>query len=383
MDRRKLLQAGTGLLAVSCFGGRALAQAATGSPAFALSAYSRNLQWLRTPQELAKGVIDLGLSRVDLTVSAANGHVDPARAATDLPAFVRALGAAGVEVTCITTDIVDADSANAEAVLKAAAAAGVGHFVWGGLTYEDDAPYLAQLDGLRPRVARLARLGERYRIKGLYQPARGANAVGATFFDILQLVRAHDPRWMGIHYDCAALLQATPETMVSQLRSGREYIGGVAITDARVELKLPEWKEGSYAGDPMFLLGAYSGGDFAGADGAEVPADPLALGGGGRPLPYRFEGVRVGTGMLDLSLLGRTLREIGFSGPAETQLMYELAGAEAGATSITAERLNVLGQIKRDRIIVEHAFAEPWGLKVALPPFMLRRQAAAAAAAQE
>ncbi len=371
MDRRQLLQAGAAVLAAAA-SKNALAQTpaaatAPAKPPFALSAYSRNLQWLRSPQDLAKGIVEIGLKQVDLTVSSAAGHVDPARVAGDLPAYVAGLKAAGIAVSCITTDITDAGSANAEAILKAASAAGITHYVWGGLRYDETKPYPAQVDALKVRVQALARLNQRYRIKGLYQPARGAGSVGSAFFDILQVLRNFDPAQVGIHYNVANLLQATPDTMAVQLRTGGAYVGGVAITDADVSLVLPTWEQGPYKGTATQLAGSYTGGDFTGG-----PGTPEALGGGGRPLPYRFRPVRPGTGMLDMTLLGKTLREINFAGPAETQATYALAGADTGATAITAERLYVIGMIKRDRITVEHAFAGSWATDIALPPFLMR-----------
>ena len=198
-------------------------------------------------------------------------------------------------------------------------------------------------------------------------PSRGAGAVGSAFFDILQVLRNCEPAQVGIHYNSGNLLQATPDTMAVQLRTGGAYIGGVAITDADVPLILPAWEQGPYKGTATQLAGSYTGGDFTGG-----PGTPEALGGGGRPLPYKYRPVRPGTGMLDMTLLSKTLREINFSGPAETQATYALAGADTGATAITAERLYVLGMIKRDRITVEHAFNAAWKTDIALPPFMLR-----------
>jgi hypothetical protein len=84
--------------------------------------------------------------------------------------------------------------------------------------------------------------------------------------------------------------------------------------------------------------------------------------------------------MVDLMQLGKTLKDINFSGPAECQVDYDLGGAEAGRDKITLARQEVIGRMKRDRITVEHAFREPWGLKVALPPFMERRPGAPGAA---
>ena len=107
-------------------------------------------------------------------------------------------------------------------------------------------------------------------------------------------------------------------------------------------------------------------GDNVGTDGGNL----LAIGGGGRPLPYRYHAVPVGTGMIDLTLIGKVLKEINFSGPAECQTDWPLGGAEQGSDKITLPRQTVLGEIKHSRLMVETAFATSWDLDIARPPFM-------------
>jgi sugar phosphate isomerase/epimerase len=371
-NRRDLIQLSAVVAASSLVGGAA--RAASGPASFALDACSRHLQWLRTPAELAKGVTEIGLKGVDLTVASAPGHVDPGRARTDLRSFVEGLRANGIATTAITTAIVDADSPNAEVILDAAAQAGVRHYGWGGLRYDEAQPYRAQLEALKPRVEKLARLNEKYAMKGLYQPRAGAANVGYAFFDLLELFRPFDPRFVAIRYDTGSLLQATPQATVAQLRLGAPYIGGLALKDARVQLDLPTWVEGYFNGPPEQLTGGDRGGDNVGRDGGAA----LALGGGGKPLPYRIHPVRMGTGMLDLTLLGRTLKDIGFSGPAEVQVEFPLDGVEQGADRITRTRQYVIGMLKHDRLMVEQGFADAWGIDIARPPFMRPRPAAAA-----
>ncbi|HKV48131.1 MAG TPA: hypothetical protein VJN69_08575, partial [Candidatus Acidoferrales bacterium] len=53
-----------------------------------IDAYSRHLQWLRDPNEVAQAVVDMGFDGLDITVRPYPGHVDPARVAQDLPPFV-------------------------------------------------------------------------------------------------------------------------------------------------------------------------------------------------------------------------------------------------------------------------------------------------------
>jgi sugar phosphate isomerase/epimerase len=373
MDRRQLLQMSTATLATAALSRSVLAQAvkaaAASDPApksfgqFPLDVYSRDLQWLRSPAEVAKAVHDIGLQSVDLTVMPYPGHVDPTKVKTELPQFVAGLKKDGVAVTAITTPITDVDSPDAEAIIATAASAGIHYYSWGGFKYDESQPYKAQLDALKPRIAKIAKLNEKHGIKALYQPRIGADQVGSTFFDLLSVLSAFDPRFVAFRYDTAALLQATPQTTVAQLRLGAAYIGGVALNDAVIKLELPVWQDGPFAGTPQQLVGASSGGDNVGTDGG----NPLAIGGGGRPLPYHFP---AGTGMVDLSLVGKTLKEINFSGPAECQTEWALGGAELGRDKVTLARQSIIGGIKHNRLMIEAAFAASWNLDIARPAFL-------------
>ena len=377
MDRRSILQLGgltvtaaalakTASAQAETEAARAIARASRPTGKFPLDACSRSLQWLRIPRDLAKAVADIGLESVDLTVTPYPGHVDPAKVKTDLPPFVTGLKKDGITVSAITCPITDADSPNAEAILGTASALGIRYYSWGGFRYDEHRPYPPQLDELKPRVSRLARLNERYGMKALYQPRAGAANVGAAFFDLLEVLRNFDPRFVSFRYDTASLLQATPQTLVMHLRLGAQYIGGIALNDAAVKLELPVWQDGPYIGTPQQLVGASSGGDNLGRDGG----NPLAIGGGGRPLPYHVKPMPVGTGMIDLALIGKTLKEINFNGPAECQTDWPLGGAETGKDRITLPRQTVLGQIKHNRLMVEAAFAASWDLDIARPAFL-------------
>jgi sugar phosphate isomerase/epimerase len=377
MNRRELLQLGAATFAAFALTKKTFAQngpaaAQVSVPVappigkFPLDVYSRSLQWLRTPQDLAKAVTDIGLQSVDLTVMPYPGHIDPAKVKTDLPPFVKGLKQSGINVSAITCPITDADSPNAEAILGAASSLGIHNYSWGGFVYDEGKPYQPQLDALKPRVAKLAKLNEKYGMKALYQPRAGSGNVGAAFFDFLDVLRNFDPRFVSFRYDTGTLLQATPQTLVIQLRVGAPYIGAVALNDAVVKLELPVWNDGAFAGSPQQLVGASMGaGDNLGKDGG----DPLAIGGGGRPLPYHLYPVPVGTGMVDLTLVGKTLKEINFNGPAECQTEWPLGGAEQGNDKITLPRQTVVGEIKHNRLMVEAAFASSWNLDIARPPF--------------
>src|SRR4051794_10833649 len=79
MQRRVFLQSGVdAMLAMAA--GRALnAQNPAASPAkkLKIDAYSRHLQWLRTADEVAEAVMEMGFDGLDITVRPYPGHVNP------------------------------------------------------------------------------------------------------------------------------------------------------------------------------------------------------------------------------------------------------------------------------------------------------------------
>src|SRR5947208_14571180 len=111
--------------------------------------FSKHLQFLGGP-ELARAAAEIGFNGIDLTVRT-GGHVDPARAAEDLPPLVSVIRQHELEVPMVTTDIVDAASPNARTVLKSLAHLGIRYHRWGGFKYDADRPLAHQLDDFHRR----------------------------------------------------------------------------------------------------------------------------------------------------------------------------------------------------------------------------------------
>jgi sugar phosphate isomerase/epimerase len=332
-------------------------------PKIRIDAYSRQLQWLRSAEEVAKAVIEMGYDGIDVTVRAYPGHVDPAKVETDLPAFVKVLRGHGLRVQTVTTNISDADSPYAEAILKAASALDIHHYWWGTYRYDQTKPVGPQLDALKPRVEKLAALNARYGMKAMYHTYSGSQLVGSALWDFLEVLRNFDPRHVSFHYDLGHQTNAGGNgTWVTSLRAAGPYIGGVSVKDSVFELNLPLPEGGPYTGAPAPAApsgfegppppGVAPGGAPPPAPGAPQPA----RGGGGRPNPWRVRQVPLGEGMVNLPLFGQVLKEIGFDGPLEIQAEYPNGGADAGQDKITLPPAIVLGQMKRDRLTLEAAW---------------------------
>ena len=168
LSRRALL-AGAPLL---------FSRAASASPRLKVSIFSKHLQFL-AGEDLAQAAADLGFDGVDITVRK-GGHVEPERVAQDLPPLVATLRKHGLEVPMITADIVDTATPFTEEILKTMAALKIRNYRWGGLTYEGGQPFAAQLEAMKPRIARLAAWNARYEVCAMYHTHSGT---GVGFHD--------------------------------------------------------------------------------------------------------------------------------------------------------------------------------------------------------
>ena len=406
MDRRELLRTGVAT-AAGVLAAPALAQTAalpqTGPQKLKIDAYSRHLAWLRTADECAEACIEMAFEGLDIAVRPYPGHVDPTKVKTDLPPFVNAIRSHGLIVDTITTNIADADSPNAEAILDAASSLGIKHYWWGTWRYDLTKPIRPQIEALKPRVAKLAKLNEKYGMKAMYHNYSGAGTVGNMIFDLLDVLQNFDPRWVSFHYDTGHAVEAGANgTWELGLRAANAYVGGVSFKDYVLKLNLETEEGGVFTGTPEQLNrgggfgpngpGGPGGPGRAGGPGAPdgAPATPPAApaaaaaggrrgggpggpgapggrgapagrGGGGQPNPWRSYAVPLGTGMVDLPKIAQVLKDINFQGPVEIQAEYPNGGADAGQDKITLPRAMVLGAMKRD-LLTLRAVLGPAGL---------------------
>lgn len=416
MQRRAFLQTGVdAMLAMAAAAGVTSAQtppaAETGK--LKVDAYSRHLQWLRDPDEIADAVIEMGFDGLDITVRPYPGHVDPEKVAEQLPPFVKTIRKHGLLVRTITCPITDADSPRAEQILQTASSLGITHYWWGTFRYEPGKPVMPQLEALKPRVAKLAALNAKYKMTAMYHTYSGSGTVGAAIWDLLYVLKNFEPAQVGFHYDIGHMTNAGGNgTWALNMRAAGPYIAGISAKDSVFEPTLVVNEGGPLTPEMQAIVAAASGrrgpggpgggppgaggrsgrvgagrgaalGESPGGPGAVAPAgsgQPGARGGnmasaagsrggrggrggGGRGgnSAWRVRQVPLGTGMDDLPQVAAILKEIGFSGPVEVQAEYPNGGAESAQDKITLPREMVLGAMKRDLLALKMAFG-PSGL---------------------
>jgi sugar phosphate isomerase/epimerase len=265
--------------------------------------FSKHLQFLEGA-ELARPVAEMGFDGIDITVRA-GGHVEPSRAAEDLPPLVSLIRQHKLEVPMVTTDIVDAASPNARTVLRTLASLGIRYYRWGGFKYRDDQPLSSQFEDFHRRSAQLAALNAEYKVCAMYHTHSGVDLVGAPVWDIFLILKDLDPHAVGINYDIGhATVEGGLGGWMDSFRLAEPYIRGIACKDFTWQ------KDPSGNWNPAWL--------------------PL------------------GQGMVRFPTFFSLLAKTAFDGPVQLHFEYPLGGADAGNRQITIERQQVLSAMRRD-----------------------------------
>jgi len=271
-------------------------------PSTKVAIFSKHLQFLQG-ESLARGAAEIGYDAIDITVRN-GGHVEPEKVRQDLPALVKTIRSRGLDVSMITTDIVDADTPFAEDMVATAAGLGILHYRFGGFKYTGD-PYPRQLALFRPRLAKLAVLNARYRSCSMYHTHSGAGLVGASIWDLHEIMQEIDPALVGVNFDIAhATIEGGLGGWINSLKITGPYLRGIAVKDFA-------WaKDAAGAWQPQW-----------------------------RPL---------GEGMVHIPEFLQMVKAAGFNGPWQQHFEYPLGGANDGKTKITIPQAAVFAAMKRD-----------------------------------
>lgn len=161
--------------------------------------FSKPLHWL-SYAETAAMAKEAGYGGIDYTVRVAQAHVLPEKVAEDLPRAVDAAHAAGLKVELITTDITSVRDKHAESILRTAAKVGVKCYRLGNFKYDDKLGVIGSLHQHRVAVKEIAALNQSLGLHGAIQNHAGTR-VGGPLWDLYEILRDLDPRWVGVQYD--------------------------------------------------------------------------------------------------------------------------------------------------------------------------------------
>jgi L-ribulose-5-phosphate 3-epimerase len=195
-----------------------------------VAVFSKHLQFL-AGDELAQAAGDLGFDDIDITVRK-GGHIPPERVRQDLPPLVAIIRKHGLGVPMITTDIVDTDTPFTEDILATMEGLGIRNYRWGGYRYAANQPYAAQLERMRPRIAKLAAWNSRHGVCAMYHTHSGTGVVGASIWDLHILLKDLDPHAVGVNYDVGhAVIEGGIGGWINSFHITGPHLRGIAVKD--------------------------------------------------------------------------------------------------------------------------------------------------------
>jgi sugar phosphate isomerase/epimerase len=237
----------------------------------------------------------------------------PERVEEDLPRAVEAIKKAGLTFAMMVTRITDPRDRCTEPILRTASRLGCRYYRTGSVKYDGEKGIPEQIAALKPVFRDLAALNKQYGLHGAYQNHAGSRNVGAPVWDIWQVIKDLDPRWMGCQFD---------------------------IRHATVE--------GGMAWPINFRLIAPHVTTIIAKDFSWVKRDA----------GWKTENCPLGQGMVDFPKYYRMVKKAGITGPMSLHLEYPLGGANHGARKITIPKEQVLGAMRRDLAVLKQWLRE-------------------------
>jgi sugar phosphate isomerase/epimerase len=364
-----------------------------------MDCYTRVLQWLRDPDEIAEAAVEMTFSGVEPTITGGMGHIDPTKVTTELPAFVKVMQKHGLKVTQVRGgNQTSADQPNLEPMVAAMGQCGARYYWCGTDNYDLSKPIVPQLDAIKKKVEAFVKLNETHNTTLMYHTRAGANSVGSVVWDLLYVMKDFDPKYVGFHWDTGHMALHGGNMWELLLRTAGPYVVAMSWKDRGWQQNLGLLGEGGPFPGPNPAAAAPAAGAGArgarGAGGAAAPGAAGAAGapggaggegdaaigrgrgrggrgGGSRDFPLPLAGntfargggwtspmVPMGEGMVDIFRYATALHDIGFTGPMELEAEYPLGGVERGADKITLPREQVLGALKRDLLTIRAAFQQ-------------------------
>jgi sugar phosphate isomerase/epimerase len=261
--------------------------------------FSKHLGWIKDYDRLAAQTAEIGFDGVDLAVRP-GGHVLPEKVERDLPRAAEAIHRAGLKISMITTKITSPREPSARPILKTAALLGIRYYRRDGLPWGKSTNPLERIAELEPDLRGLAALNQEY---GMFSGIHNHSGyeVGATLWEIYELVKKLSPEQMGSNFDIA---HATVEGGIGGWRSGFRLLAAEKrIRMSAIKDFFWEKQKGSW----------------------EVQWCPL------------------GQGMVDFKTFFRYLKEIQFAGPLSMHFEYPNEGHTEAE-----EQASLIKDMKRD-----------------------------------
>ena len=189
---------------------------------------------------LAEVVAECGAQGIEAPIRP-GGHIEPAKAAVELPKLVEALKKNGLEITQLTSALTDTSAnSHAESLLRTAKSLGIDRYRLGFFKYDLKKPIWPQLDEIKVRLRDLVAMSKEIGILPCFQNHSGAGYVGAAVWDVALMMRDFPTEQLAWSFD---IMHATIEGNLSwpaEVALVKERIGIAYFKNFNWNNKRPE-----------------------------------------------------------------------------------------------------------------------------------------------
>lgn len=150
--------------------------------------------------ELADRIAEMGFDGIEAPIRP-GGHIETEAIADELPKLVEALKKRNLNITVVTSNVNDPADPLTEKFLRTLGTLEIKRYRMQYFKYALDEPIMAQLAQWKPMFRDLAAMNHDYGVQGLYQNHSGAKYLGASLWDVREVLRGIAPADLGIAYD--------------------------------------------------------------------------------------------------------------------------------------------------------------------------------------
>lgn len=181
-------------------------------------------------RQIADLAAEIGWREIECPVRK-GGSIDPAAVESELPKLVEALRNNNIGVSIIATDVEDAANSLTERVLRTASELGIGRYRLKHYYYDLNKPIPPQLERFKHKVRQLAALNQDLRIQGTIQNHSGRNYVGAPVWDIWELIKDENPKFMAAYFDIGHATLEGGRSWPLQAKLMEPFLSVVSVKD--------------------------------------------------------------------------------------------------------------------------------------------------------
>ncbi len=184
--------------------------------------------------ELADAVAQIGADGIEATIRP-KGHIEPNRAADEVPKMLEALRSRDKTILIAATQIERADDSQTASLLKTLHNCGITHYRMAHYHVDLSKPALPQLRNFAAQAKELAALNAEIGIQGLYQNHSGSTAkrgyVGALGWDLAFMLEGIDPKALGLAFDTRHMRKDTGSSWETSVAICKPHIRAIYVKD--------------------------------------------------------------------------------------------------------------------------------------------------------